>query len=257
MAKRKIKEKTVDGIRRNILEGVGYGKPPKSTRFKKGVSGNPAGRPRKEPVMDAGIRAAILEESKRTVTVQENGGTSQISTRDAVIRSQFKSAAQGNPYAQERFLKRVEQAEKEEMAAIEAVNVAAEIYIATRREEIEAAIQAGNPVPEFLPHPDDVIVEPGKPWKVDGPTDEQTAELIKRACAARDLLLMQHIYEERNGPEGPALVSLALMFIVNQALPKRMQLDESAVSFSRFRRLPNAKLQKLIREALRELDVKE
>lgn len=257
MAKRKIKEKTVDGIRRNILEGVGYGKPPKSTRFKKGVSGNPAGRPRKEPVMDAGIRAAILEESKRNVTVQENGETSQISARDAVIRSQLKSAAKGNAYAQERFLKRVEQAEKEEMAELEIVNAAAEIYIADRRGEIEAAQEAGEPVPQFFPHPDDVIVEPGKHPEIDGPVDAQTAEMVDYACAARDLLLMQHIYEERNGPEGPALVNLALMFIVNQALPKRMQLDDSAVLFSRFRRLPNAKLQKLIREVLRELDVKE
>lgn len=63
MAKRKIRKDVADDICRNILHGVGYRNPPRHTRFQRGVSENPAGRPRKPPAMDTGLRNAILAES--------------------------------------------------------------------------------------------------------------------------------------------------------------------------------------------------
>ena len=42
---------------------VGYGKPPKATRFKKGKSGNPSGRPRRNP----GIAELFRKVSKQIV----------------------------------------------------------------------------------------------------------------------------------------------------------------------------------------------
>ena len=120
MAKRKLSEEAAAKVRRSILDGsVGYGSPPKHTQFQKGVSGNPAGRPRKEksrtPTLERGMRDAILAESRRMVTLQEKDGqTSQFSTRDVVFRAQAKSAVQGNSHAQEHYLKRVERAEKED-----------------------------------------------------------------------------------------------------------------------------------------------
>ena len=48
---------------------VGYGKPPSQTRFRKGVSGNPGGRPRG---MTAGrANRLALNEAYRLVTVRE------------------------------------------------------------------------------------------------------------------------------------------------------------------------------------------
>jgi hypothetical protein len=48
---------------------VGYGKPPTRTQFRKGVSGNPGGRPRG---MTAGRATALaIKEAYRLVTVRE------------------------------------------------------------------------------------------------------------------------------------------------------------------------------------------
>lgn len=42
-------------MKKRARYAVGYGRPPRHTRFKKGQSGNPAGRPKKEKVMTNGL----------------------------------------------------------------------------------------------------------------------------------------------------------------------------------------------------------
>ena len=60
---------------------VGYGKPPRHTRFAKGQSGNPRGRP-----CGAKNFNMLLEEAlDETVTVTENGGRRKVSKRQAIV----------------------------------------------------------------------------------------------------------------------------------------------------------------------------
>lgn len=78
---------------------VGYGKPPASTRFKKGESGNPKGRPRGAKNM-----ATLLdEELYARVPVSENGKRKTITMRKAISKQTVRKAASGN----ERFIKLV------------------------------------------------------------------------------------------------------------------------------------------------------
>src|SRR3954451_13737097 len=71
---------------------VGYGKPPKDTRFKKGSSGNPKGRPRK--ALD--FHLELLREFGSSITINENGRRRRISKYEAVIKQLAIKAMSGN-----------------------------------------------------------------------------------------------------------------------------------------------------------------
>ena len=64
---------------------VGYGKPPVHTRFRKGQSGNPSGRPRRTHHERA--EELMLREAYRLVTVRDGHGTARIPAFQAVLRA--------------------------------------------------------------------------------------------------------------------------------------------------------------------------
>jgi Family of unknown function (DUF5681) len=71
---------------------VGYGKPPRDTRFKRGQSGNPRGRPPGAKNLSTLLNEALNE----SVVVTENGGRKRISKRKAAFKQLVNDAAKGN-----------------------------------------------------------------------------------------------------------------------------------------------------------------
>jgi uncharacterized CHY-type Zn-finger protein len=69
---------------------VGYQKPPKRSQFKKGVSGNPTGRPKKAPDFEP----TVLRELNSPLTINENGKR-RVITKDAGIVKQLVNKALG------------------------------------------------------------------------------------------------------------------------------------------------------------------
>ena len=72
---------------------VGFGKPPRRTRFCKGQSGNPKGRPR-----CAKNLATLMEKVlKEPVVISENGKRRRITKREALIKQLVNKAIAGDP----------------------------------------------------------------------------------------------------------------------------------------------------------------
>lgn len=74
----------------------GYRKPPDHTKFAKGKSGNPKGRPRKvsRPSQPVGDIESLYKEICGSIVI--DGEEQPISALEAMMRGQIKSAAQGD-----------------------------------------------------------------------------------------------------------------------------------------------------------------
>jgi Family of unknown function (DUF5681) len=71
---------------------IGYGKPPKGGQFKKGVSGNPSGRPKKP----SDFLSELMEELQSKVTLLENGKRKAITRSRGINRQVVNKALSGN-----------------------------------------------------------------------------------------------------------------------------------------------------------------
>ena len=86
-------------------EAVGYGRPPKSTRFKKGRSGNPRGRPR-------GHRRDIPYDTLlgQMVTVREEGRERRVTAAEAFVLQLTKKGLEGDSASARSSLTAIENA---------------------------------------------------------------------------------------------------------------------------------------------------
>lgn len=145
---------------------VGYGKPPAHTRFKPGQSGNPCGRPRgsknKAPppaLNEERLKALILEEAYRTISVNDANGAKSMPMAQAVIRSVAVNAAKGQQRAQRLFTQLLATTERENRRLHDEFLDVAITYKVEWERELERRRRLGITGPEPLPHPDHVVVD--------------------------------------------------------------------------------------------------
>jgi hypothetical protein len=73
-------------------ERVGYGNPPRHTRFKPGQSGNPAGRPR----ASRNLRTELIEELGEEVNLREGDRTVRLTRQRAIVKKLIAAAMDGD-----------------------------------------------------------------------------------------------------------------------------------------------------------------
>lgn len=91
---------------------VGNKNPPKHSQFKKGVSGNPAGRPKGA----LGLKTVLATELKSTVKIQEAGKTKTVTKQQAMVKQFVSKALKGDDKAFGRLIPLMLAIGAEEMA---------------------------------------------------------------------------------------------------------------------------------------------
>lgn len=73
---------------------VGYRKPPEHGKFRRGKSGNPLGRPKKQPPQ--GLDALLIEELLSTVTIHTNGKSKKLLRMEVIVKRFVAKAMEGD-----------------------------------------------------------------------------------------------------------------------------------------------------------------
>lgn len=173
---------------------VGYGRPPTEHRFRKGMSGNPRGRPkgsRNKPSIDTGLgmrgaEAYLREEAYRPVVLREGDRVIELPAIQAVFRAMGVSALKGNRFAQRTLAEMVTRLEQDDARSrIELFGSAIE-YKHQWTDAIERAEKAGVEPPRPVPHPDDIILDPNNGGvKILGPQTKEQKERLEEALERR------------------------------------------------------------------------
>jgi len=253
-----LSEESLRELRRNVVHDTGYKKPPKHTQFKKGQSGNPKGRPRKDdfgPGADRSASRLLLQEADRSITLTDASGSTESTGIQAVARKQYLTAMKGNPLAQKHVIERYDLAERDRRRSIAEENEIWRYYCDRTRKEIADAKAKGETLPDPLPHPDDIVLDLDKGVRFIGPLVQEQVDDIEDACRTRDLLILQDQLDHRltktddvqdplDGPGAALLHACAL----NGWVPPRWRLSEGAMcsAMMRARNLTKRQLLKTV-----------
>jgi uncharacterized protein DUF5681 len=71
---------------------IGYGRPPKHSRFKRGKSGNPNGRPKRQ----RNVRRVVEDVLSQRITIREGDRTRSLSKLDGVVLTIINKALSGD-----------------------------------------------------------------------------------------------------------------------------------------------------------------
>jgi hypothetical protein len=180
-----------------------YRKPPVKDQFKKGISGNPAGRPRKKSggITDR-FSTMALEEATRPITVREGDKVFKIPALQALFRTMFRAAAQGDSKAARQLLEVIARAEGGRVATATEILEFATQYKEINLENFEKYKQEGLEPPDIYPHPDDLII------------NEETGEIGIEGPKTKEQAGARKIVRQR------ALESMGRYFEVEEALKK-------------------------------------
>ena len=99
---------------------VGFGRPPRHTRFKKGRSGNPKGRPRRT----RNLKTDLIEELTERILVREGERSQRVTRQRALVKQLVNGALKGQQRAQHTLISLILKLQTSEVAASAAPDIA-------------------------------------------------------------------------------------------------------------------------------------
>lgn len=237
--KKALSDEVAATIRNEILGGSGYGRPPEASRFKKGKSGNPRGRPRKaepdlklsdQPVLEAARRAAA-----KKIKLREGDQTREVPAYEALMEAAVTHGIKGNArYAGMAidYIRQADEAYARDLAHSVALWTTYKEYYSAQLDE---ARRAGIPEPEVYPHPDDIVIDIKTGPKFLGPWDDEENKQIQHTVRTCEVFLMQDQLDRRSAtrldgsPVKEPGTALYVFNAINESLPPRLKYSDSAI----------------------------
>lgn len=199
---------------------------------------NPSAAPKLTP-----MQRALLEEAGRKVTIVVDGQQVEMRVGKVLTRKLFHSAIGGSSHSLSNAYNEMVLAEQLQEAEIEASVAFGHRYKVHQQELLDRALKDGLDPDTVLPHPDDICVVKGDGCRIVGPENDNDLNLIKANCARRDVLILQHVLEERLRPSGASRhpndldeeddhsSALLLVYILNKDLPERFRMSDADIHF--------------------------
>ncbi|MCZ8182436.1 MAG: DUF5681 domain-containing protein [Beijerinckiaceae bacterium] len=216
---------------------VGYKKPPLDTRFQKGKSGNPAGRPKgsvktraPEPALPSSLDEIRRRHVATPVRIRDGDGARDIHIVEALQRQIEKLAFAGGIQAARLSLERAERTlrdiEAEYRENLQWVDRYADSYAQISRNYAAK----GEPVPDSFARPEDIFCSRDDGLRIIGPYTERGLENYHTLKNWRDAMHVKMIYDQVTfcpRPGDRTTFTMAEFFVlwIDRIMPKRWRLD--------------------------------
>ena len=180
--------------------------------------------------------ALALRIAAMQVPMRDGAAVSMVTMEEAAYRREAASAVGGHRLHKQDMLRRIAGARAAEQARCDEDHGDWALIKAHFTRKFAEARKAGLPPPTGLPHPDDIILNPGQATVIVGPLDQDHLRRIEYACDLRDHLSLQSVFDLRSRQKsGRATkstdtmpMSAVLAMALNTVLPIRFRMTPQA-----------------------------